>query len=249
MTIQDILNKTEHRPWELRKDNWKFYQEWNNAVFLHWQVNENELRRLVPIDLEVDLFDGKPWVSLVAFTMDKIRPRNLPAFPPISNFDEINIRTYVKYKGKTGVYFLSIEGGTKISCQIAKRLSKLPYRYSKMNRQFNYYSSINSEYNDVLELNYQVGQKLINKSELDTWLTERYALFQDTASSINEFEIQHLEWPVFKVDLKKIAIEYPRFSKLLNNSPRLSHYSSGIQVLAWEKIKHKKIAATSYYKS
>lgn len=70
--------------------------------------------------MEIDFFEGKQWVSLVAFTMEKIRRKNLPSFPPISDFNEINIRTYVKYKKKTGVYFLSIEGGTKISCQIAK---------------------------------------------------------------------------------------------------------------------------------
>lgn len=63
---------------------------------------------MVPHDLEIDLFEGKPWVYLVAFTMEKIRPKYLPSFPPISDFDEINIRTYVKKDNKAGVYFLSI---------------------------------------------------------------------------------------------------------------------------------------------
>lgn len=120
MKIREILNKTEHRPWKLPVGNWKFYQEWNNAVFLHWQVNESELRKLVPEDIEIDLFDGKPWVSVVAFTMEKIRPRSLPAFPLISDFDEINIRTYVKYNGKTGVYFLSIEEERKSLAKLLK---------------------------------------------------------------------------------------------------------------------------------
>lgn len=111
-----------------------------------------------------------------------------------------------------------------------------------MDRQSNYYSSINSEYKDVLELKYKVGQELTDKSELDRWLTERYALFQDTESFINVFEIQHIEWPTFKVELKEIKIEYPRFEKLLSDSPSLSHYSSGVQVVAWDKKKHKKLA-------
>ncbi|WP_237151154.1 DUF2071 domain-containing protein [Pontibacter actiniarum] len=89
-------------------------------------MDYDELVKLVPDDLEIDLFKGKPWVSLVAFTMEKIRSRNLPYFSPVSNFDEINIRTYVKYNNKAGVYFRSIEGGAKISCQVAKSLSELP---------------------------------------------------------------------------------------------------------------------------
>ena len=91
----------------------------------------------MPKELDIDLFEGKPWVSVVAFTMEKIRPKNLPSFAPISNFDEINIRTYIRSNNKTGVYFLSIEGGTKLSCKIAKGISELPYRFSKMKRSPN----------------------------------------------------------------------------------------------------------------
>jgi len=93
-----------------------------------------ELKKHVPKELEIDLFKGKPWVSVVAFTMENIRPKNIPAFSPISNFHEINIRTYVKMNNKNGVYFLSIEGGKRLSCKIAKFISDLPYRYSIIDR-------------------------------------------------------------------------------------------------------------------
>ncbi len=79
MTIKEILNITEHRPWTIPTKKWKYYQEWNNAVFLHWQVDLQELQKIVPDDLEIDIYEGKPWVSLVAFTMEKIRPRKLAA--------------------------------------------------------------------------------------------------------------------------------------------------------------------------
>ena len=72
----NILNITNHRPWEIPRGSWKFYQEWNNAVFLHWQVELAELKKFVPRELEIDLFEGKPWISLVAFTMEKIRLKN-----------------------------------------------------------------------------------------------------------------------------------------------------------------------------
>lgn len=100
MTIQEILNVTGHRPWTIPTKQWKYYQEWNDVVFLHWQVDLKELQKIVPGDLEIDLYEGKPWVSLVAFTMEKIRPRNLPPFSLISDFDEINIRTYVEITTK-----------------------------------------------------------------------------------------------------------------------------------------------------
>ena len=235
MKIQEILSKTAHRPWNLPEGQWKFYQEWNNALFLHWQVDESELRKFVPDNLEIDLINGNAWVSLVAFDMERIRPKSLPAFPPISNFHEINIRTYVKYKGKTGVYFLSIEGGKKISCFIAKKVSELPYRYSKMERKSNFFSSKNSEYKDQMEIKFKVGPKYANKSNLDNWLTERYALIQDGSSCINLFHVHHVEWPTYEIELEDIKIDYPRFSNLINNTPNLSHYSPGVQVVAWDK--------------
>lgn len=240
MTIREILNTTKHRPWEIPTGNWKFYQEWNNVIFLHYQVDLTELKNFVPEELEIDLFEGKPWISVVAFSMEKIRPKNLPYFSPISNFDEINIRTYVKANNKTGVYFLSIEGGKLLSCKIAKLISELPYRYSKITRTDNQYQAQNLIYNDRLDIEYTIGKELSEKTKLDIWLTERYALFQDTDKSINEFEIHHLEWPINEICIQKLELNYPMFKRLINNKPDKIHYSKGVNVIAWGKNKKEK---------
>ena len=238
MKIKELLKDVEHRPWGLPKPDWKFYQEWNNAIFLHWQVDEKELKKFVPKEIEIDLFEGKPWASLVAFTMEKIRPKCLPSFPPISNFDEINIRTYVKYNGKPGVFFLSIEGGTDLSCKVAKGISELPYRHSKMTRKSNHFFSKNLEFKDKFELEYKIGNKLENKENLDLWLTERYALFQNTEKAINRFEIHHIEWPINDLKIESINVNYKRFHKLINNNPNKVAYSKGVEVIAWGKEKN-----------
>lgn len=235
MTIKEILSVTKHRPWTIQSEQWKYYQEWNDAIFLHWQVDFQELQKAVPEGLEIDLYEGKPWVSLVAFTMEKIRPKNLPAFSPVSDFDEINIRTYVKKDNKPGVYFLSIEGGNKISCKIAKILSELPYRHSKIKRQGTSYISENRHFKEKVHIKYEVGKEIKVKNELDKWLTERYALFQDTKTSINAFDIHHIEWPLYEVEIKEIEVDYPGFQKMLNNTPHRKHYSTGVQVIAWDK--------------
>ncbi|RXJ44607.1 YqjF family protein [Gelidibacter gilvus] len=236
MTIRELIDTTEHRPWKMPAQPWKFYQEWNNAIFLNWQVDLNDLKDFVPHELEIDLFEGKPWISVVAFTMEKIRPKNLPSFPPISDFDEINIRTYVKSNHKTGVYFLSMEGGKKLSCKVAKSISQLPYRFSKINRTENRYISTNTHFNDTLDIQFSIGNAITKKTALEIWLTERYALFQDTEKSINEFEIHHLEWPINTIELKKLEINYPRFNQLIKGKPHSIQYSKGVKVIAWGKL-------------
>lgn len=240
MKIQKILNHKDHRPWKLPDEKWKFYQEWNNAIFFHFKVDLEELKKHVPKELEIDLFQGESWVSIVAFTMEKIRPKNIPAFSPISNFHEINIRTYVKKNNKTGVYFLSIEGGTKLSCKIAKYISDLPYRYSLIERSSKHYSSINLKFKDELCFKFEIGKQIEKKSELDNWLTERYALFQETDNYINEYEIHHLPWLVNDVEVKSLKCFYPRFKNLLNNKPDKMQYSKGVKVIAWGKNRIKK---------
>lgn len=237
--IRKILEQNGHRPWEIPKDRWRFYQEWNDAIFLHWEVELEELKKFVPKELEIDLFEGKPWVSVVAFAMEEIRPRFLPAIAPISNFFEINVRTYVKTKSKTGVYFLSMEGGKDLSCKVAKLISELPYRYSSIKREMEYYRSSNSEFGDALDIKFKIGQA-IQKTEIDLWLTERYALFQDTKNFINEYEIHHQEWPIREVIIENIELHYPRFEKLIARKPDLVNYSEGVKVISWGKKKIKK---------
>ena len=240
MTIQEILNQTAHRPWALPTGRWRYYQEWNKAIFLHWKVDSDELRKFVPEEMSIDVFEGQAWVSLVAFSMEKIRPRNLPHFSPVSNFIEINVRTYASYKQKPGVYFLSIEGGRRISCQLAKSLSQLPYRYSEMKKANNFYCSEHLQFGDKLEVNYTVGEKVENKTSIDYWLTERYALFQESPGFISEFETHHIEWPIYEAQIDKLELEYPRFGEMLNKQPDLVHYSPGVKVIAWDKKRHKR---------
>lgn len=236
MFASELLNTTRHRPWALPQTSWRYYQEWNDVVFLHWQVEVSELKKYVPEALEIDLFDGKAWVSVVAFTMENIRPRLLAPFPPISNFHEVNIRTYVKAaNGKSGVYFLSIEAEKWLSATLAKGLSGLPYRHSTIHRNKDTYSTHNQQLNNQLSLQYTVGKPLHQKSELDLWLTERYALFQESGTDLYEFQIHHLEWSINEVHLNAFNFNYPRFNELIPGPPHIAHYSSGVQVLSWGK--------------
>lgn len=63
---------------------------------------------LLPSDLLLDTSEGNAWVSLAAFDVDKMRVHYLPPFPYISNFKEINVRTYVTHNGVPGIYMFSI---------------------------------------------------------------------------------------------------------------------------------------------
>jgi len=236
MSIKSILKAINHRPWALSEGKFSYYQEWNKVIFLHFEVSLQELRVLVPNELEIDMFEEKAYVSIVAFTMEKIRPRLLPSLSFISDFHEINVRTYVKKNGKTGVYFLSIESEKFLSSLVAKTLSGLPYKTVSMLRDENFFVSENKKDGFELKLKYEIGQEVKNKSAIDKWLTERYALFLIENKKIYKYEIHHKEWELNSIRFDELKYNYTIGNLVFKNStPNLMHYANGIQVIAWER--------------
>lgn len=218
---------------------WRYYQEWNNAIFLHWRVDEAELKKLLPAGIDIDTFEGSSWVSLVAFTMEDIKPRFLPSISAVSDFHEINIRTYVCHNNKPGVYFLNIEGEKQISCTIAKLLSALPYEKSHIKRlkdkNNDVYSSINAAKQFSFTAHFKIGEEIKQPSVLDKWLTERYCLYSNSGDNIFRYEIHHKPWKLFTITTDRLEVNYKIGNLNLNRKPDLLHYSNGVRVVAWAK--------------
>ena len=235
----NLIQAISHRPWALPKGPWNYYQEWNNALFLHWKVPARELTELVPKDISLDTFKGESWISLVAFTMARIRPRNLPSVSMISDFHEINIRTYVINDNKQGVYFLNIEAEKQISCFVAKLLSGLPYTKSSIHVQTSgnscRYSSINKIRGFHLDIDFTIDKRIINKSDLDNWLTERYCLYLDKGQSIFRYETHHKPWDLNEVEISNLKTDYKIGNISIDRKPGLAHFSSGVKVVAWRR--------------
>lgn len=109
------------------------YQKWRDLLFLHWECDPQEIQKTLPPGLSVDTFDGRAYVGLVPFAMRAIRPRGLPALPWISNFLEINLRTYVyDARGVPGVWFYSLDASGRVAVAAARAFFGLPYYHAKM---------------------------------------------------------------------------------------------------------------------
>lgn len=240
MTISDTLNSISHRPWMLPSGRWSYYQEWNDALFLHYLVPEKLLNPLIPKGLELDLFEGKAWVSVVAFRMENIRPRGLPAISLVSTFFEINVRTYVSKGKKSGVYFLNIEAQKALSAFISRQLSGLPYEKSRITssgiNNIRVFDSLNFSKDFSLEAHFEIGRKKYFKTTLDVWLTERYSLYLEQKGKLYRYEIHHAEWEITEVFLKRLGVRYKIGQLEIGAAqPDLVHYSSGVKVLAWKR--------------
>ena len=131
----ETLKQFDHRPFALEQTPWVINQSWCNLLFAHWLVPQPALRDLVPEQLELDLFEGNAYIAVVPFEMKEVSPRLIPSMPWLSFFPELNVRTYVKYKGKPGVYFFSLDAGNPVAVWIACNFYHLPYFNAKMQCQ------------------------------------------------------------------------------------------------------------------
>jgi uncharacterized protein len=108
-------------------------QKWRDLLFIHWPINPDALRPMIPSQLELDLFEGIAYVGLVPFTMIGVRPVGLPAMVGLSSFHETNVRTYVRVADRDpGVWFFNLEAANPLAVLLARRLFHLPYHYARM---------------------------------------------------------------------------------------------------------------------
>jgi uncharacterized protein len=109
------------------------YQRWEELLFLHWQVDREVIQSRLPAGLRVDTFEDQAWIGVVPFFMRNIRPRWSPAVPGVSNFQELNLRTYVvDDRGTPGVWFFSLDADTRVGVWWGRTLFDLPYYYARM---------------------------------------------------------------------------------------------------------------------
>lgn len=191
----------------------------------------------MPGKLKIDTFDGDAWVSIVAFTMESIRPNRVPPWSSVSNFHEINVRTYVTKEGKQGVYFLNIEAEKQLAAWLAKKLSGLPYEKATIIRTWSdseqTYKSNNKYKGFYLDTTFSINKTLEVKSDLDKWLTERYCLYLDKDNKIFRYETHHAEWKLNHVDVHILKTYYKVGNIYLDRKPDLLHYSEGVKVVSW----------------
>src|SRR6185369_7065954 len=64
---------------------------------------------------------------IVPFYMTNVSPRGVPNLPWMSEFAELNVRTYVRVGGDPGVYFFSLDAANPVAVGVARTMFNLPY--------------------------------------------------------------------------------------------------------------------------
>ena len=75
--------------------------DWNRLVMFNFPIDPSDLAKFTPRGTEVDTWAGSTYISLVGFRFLNTRVKGL-ALPFHRNFEEINLRFYVRYRGAEG---------------------------------------------------------------------------------------------------------------------------------------------------
>ncbi len=213
-----------------------WHQHWREVLFLHFPIDADQMSAHLPRRLEVDLFDGQAWLTYVFFRL-KLRAAGLPFLAGLSSLIELNVRTYVRHGGQSGIYFLRMYADNRLAILASHLITPLCYeRAAMVDLRANGAGQIecrptavrNAALSADIEIAAPPSQPSANS--LDPWLVERYRLFVEAASGEMLFaDVEHPPWLVSPARCSIIRDSLaPSLGLSLPARPALAHYSSGV---------------------
>lgn len=219
-------------------------QAWHELLFAHWPLPLEAIRPHVPAALSIDTFEGRAWIGIVPFRMTNVRLRITPALPWLSAFPELNVRTYVTFERKPGVWFFSLDAGNPVAVTAARAWFGLPYFRARMSCvEQNGWVQYGSERAHtgappaVLKGAYRPNGKAfaVRPGSLDHFLTERYCLYATKSGGrLYRGEIHHAPWALQSAEAEITQNSMAEAAGLtLPDQPPLLHFARRQDMVAW----------------
>ena len=214
------------------------YQRWRNLLFLHWPMPLEALRPLVPRELEIDLFTGQAYVSLIPFLIDESRPIGVPR-ALATRLLETNLRTYVRAEdGEAGIYFFSLDASSLLAVAAARLLYGLPYFPAVMSMRSEdsrtvYASRRRGAHGAGLDVTWSVGEPMGTAvaGTHDHFLIERYHLYVARCAGLYRGRVRHRPYPLRRATLEHLSETVLSAAGLpAPAEPPLCHYSPAVDV-------------------
>jgi len=186
--------------------------EWNNLVMLNYEVDPAVLKKYIPAGTEIDLWQGKALVSMVGFMFNNTSVLGVK-WPWHINFEEVNLRFYVRYfdgtQWKRGAVFISEIVPKPFIALIANRLYKEHYRALPMRHSVTFGEDEHTEFLYEWKLKgrwNQLGATVSNKltpidpGSAEEFIFEHYWGYNPLSSiKTMEYQVEHISWQIGEV--------------------------------------------------
>jgi len=194
--------------------------EWRKLAIANYQIEESLLSKYVPYGTEIDLWNGKCYVSLVGFMFLNTRVLGIKV-PYHINFEEVNLRFYVKRKDqnqwKRGVVFIKEIVSRPALTFIANTVYYENYETMPMSHECREENELRFvEYNWKKDLKWQNFQITANRKSDEIkpggeteFITEHYWGYAkvNTKKSV-EYEVTHPKWSKYDIVDYEIEVDF-----------------------------------------
>jgi len=178
--------------------------EWRQLAMLNYEIAPAFLKPWLPAGTELDLLNGKTLLSVVGFRFIKTRVWRI-AFPFHGDFEEVNLRFYVRRKGddgwRRGVVFIK-EIVPRAAIAFAARTFynenyvDLPMSHRIDSHSAEYSWRFRGRQNRIKVIVQGDPQELIIGSESE-FITEHYwGYSRQPDGSTMEYQVEHPRWRV-----------------------------------------------------
>ncbi len=184
---------------------------WQNLIMLNYAIDPFVLEKYLPGGTELDIWNGICYVSLVGFMFLNTRVRGI-SVPFFSNFEEFNLRFYVRFKDgeewKRGVVFVKEIVPKRIVSSIANSVyGEHYYCYPMKNSliendgliKVKYEWFYKNEWNFIEVTAEEDTYPLIENSE-EEFITQHFWGYTKLSNgATSEYHVEHPRWDIHKV--------------------------------------------------
>jgi uncharacterized protein YqjF (DUF2071 family) len=222
--------------------------EWRKLIMAQYEVSPETLAPWLPAGVELDLFEGHCYVSLVGFLFDRVRIKGI-AVPFHTRFEEVNLRFYVVRteadgKRKRGVVFIREYVPRAAITIIANTLYEEPYatlptrhtiESTPQSLKVSYgWRHKHRWYEMAAEAN--PAPQPIAAGSIEDFITEHYWGYTKRSNgSTSQYQVRHPSWTTYAISSCKIDIDFAAlyglpFAHLNNQQPANTLLAEGSAV-------------------
>lgn len=194
--------------------------EWRKLAIINYEIDPDVLLPYLPKGTELDFYNDRCYVSLVGFMFLNTKLLGLP-IPFHRNFEEVNLRFYVKKqeKGawKRGVVFIKEIVPKPALSLVANSIYKENYHTMPMKNQIDEsgdellirYSWKDKSWHSIQIMAEAIAKPMEENSEFE-FITEHYFGFTKKENTTSEYEVCHPKWDCYTVKYHQLEIDFQK---------------------------------------
>lgn len=229
--------------------------QWRKLVMINYAVDPEVLKPYVPFNTELDFWNGTCYISLVGFMFVDTKVLSLK-IPFHINFEEINLRFYVKYEDTTGykrgVVFIKEIVPRPALTFVANRLYNENYETLPTLHQWKItddaftvkYAWKKGRWNIITAIADKTAVDIVEGSE-EEFITEHFWGYTKIGDNItSEYEVAHPRWQIYPVKDYNIKVDFETvygrdFAFLRDMEPASVYLAEGSEILVKQGAKLK----------